>query len=145
MSDIQPLSKLSILGKIQSIEDGLLTLPQINIPLFHHHGKDSYAREAHIPKGSLVTGRVHLHDNMNFLMKGDISVMTEEGMKRFIAPSIICSKSGIKRIAYAHEDCIWVTVIGTEITNPDEIEAKFTASSERDYLEHCKPFELKGI
>ena len=56
-------------------------------------------------------------------MKGDIEVMTDTGIKRLTAPAIIPAKAGTKRVGYAYEDSIWVSVHATEETDMDRVEA----------------------
>ncbi len=79
-------------------------------PLKHTFSDGVYVREIFIPKGSLIVGKIHKHSHPNFLMKGDVSVMTEEGPKRLKAPLSMISPAGTKRVVYAHEDTVWVTI-----------------------------------
>ena len=81
-----------------------------NCPLKHSFCGNTYVREIFIPKGSLLTGKIHRHEHPNFLMKGDVSMVTEEGVERIQAPYHTISKPGIKRVIYTHEDTVWVTV-----------------------------------
>jgi hypothetical protein len=67
---------------------------------------------------------------LNILSKGEISVLTEDGIKRVSAPFHVVSPAGTKRIAYAHEDCVWTTIHGTEENDLEKIEAHFIAQSE---------------
>ena len=73
-----------------------------------------------------------------------MTVSGEEGMVRIQAPFSIVSPAGTKRIAYAHEDCIWTTVIGTELKDGDQIEEEFTADSEQSYLAFCDTLKMIG-
>lgn len=77
---------------------------------YHHFHKGIYAREVRIPKGTLVTGRIHKFSHLNMLTLGSIVVWTEQGMKYLHAPSVIKSEKGLKRIGYAITDCAWTTV-----------------------------------
>src|SRR6185369_5049805 len=99
--------------KITAFESWMKEEPQVEIPVIHHFSYGVYAREIHIPAGTLLTGEIHKYENLNFLLKGDISVMTETGVVRVQAPFTIVSPPGTKRIALAHTDCIWTTIHGT--------------------------------
>ena len=55
-------------------------------------------------------------------MQGDITVWTEEGMKRIQAPKIIKSYPGIKRVGLTHSDTIWVTVHATDAVEGCDLE-----------------------
>src|SRR5690606_23158826 len=81
----RPVSRDSILA----LERALLQQPQINAPLFHHFAGGVYARELHIPKGAALTGKIHRFGHINVLLKGDITVLTEHGMQRLVAPQIL--------------------------------------------------------
>ncbi len=88
--------------------DGALTADDFNTK--HHFSPGVYMRELFIPAGIALTGRIHTGEHMNILSKGKITVWTEDGMKTLTAPAVIRSKALMKRVGYAHEDSIWITV-----------------------------------
>ena len=61
------------------------------------------------------------------LSGGEISVSTQDGIVRVKAPFTLISPPGTKSIAYAHTECTWTTILATEETDPDKIEASFKA------------------
>lgn len=130
--------------KVFAIEQQMLAMPQIELKHIDHFSKGVYARELHIPAGTALTGRVHLFENLNILSKGVMSVMTESGVQRVEAPFTIVSPPGTKRVAYAHTDCVWTTVHGTDETDVDKIEEMFTTNSEVEYLAFVDTLKLKG-
>lgn len=80
-------------------------------PLQHDFTDGMYTRTISIPKGMILTGKIHRHDHPNFLMSGKVEVFTEdEGLQTLEAPMVIMSKSGTKRVVYALEDTVWSTV-----------------------------------
>jgi hypothetical protein len=72
---------------------------------------------------------------LNILSGGEISVSTQDGIMRVSAPFTVVSPPGTKRIAYAHTDCTWTTILATEETDPEKIEAHFTVATEKEFLE----------
>jgi hypothetical protein len=108
--------------KIIKLEDGMRKQEQIHIEPVHYFADGLYAREITIPKGTLLTGKIHLFEHINIISKGDISVLTEAGVKRIVAPATIISKPGIKRVGYAHEETVWTTVHSCRETDPDKAE-----------------------
>lgn len=112
-------------------------------PVKHYFSHGVYAREIFIPKGTVLIGKIHKYTQLNIMSKGELSVLTEEGIKRVKAPFTIVSPPGTKRIAYAHEDTIWTTVHGTDEIDLEKIEAHFIAQSEQDYLDFCGALEHK--
>lgn len=112
--------------QLAALEQAIVAyLPQVEMKVVHHFSKGVYARELHIPKGTVLTGHIHKFENLNIMSKGELTVLTEDGPIRVKAPFTIVSPAGTKRAAYAHEDTIWTTVHGTDLTDVDEIEKAF--------------------
>ena len=116
----------------------------IELPVKHHFAKGVYGRELFIPKGTVLTGKIHKYSQLNIMSQGEMSVLTDEGVKRVKAPFTIVSPPGTKRAAYAHEDTVWTTVHGTEETDLEKIESYFIAQDEAEYLEFCRTLHLEG-
>jgi quercetin dioxygenase-like cupin family protein len=115
-------------------EDALpsCTLTHTYTPIHEEYGCGTYARQMFIPKGTVIIGKIHRHEHLNFIMKGRVSVSTEFGPKYFEAPCVFVSEAGLKRAVYAEEDTIWVTVHTTKFTgeeNLDKMEAELIAPS----------------
>ena len=92
-------------------------------PLTHRFAEGVYVREIFIPAGTLIVGKIHKHTHPNFLMKGLVTVITEEGgMETLQAPKTMISPAGCKRVVFAHEDTVWVTVHVTSETDLEKIE-----------------------
>lgn len=98
-------------NQILALEEAMRQEPdQIHIEPVHYFAPGLYAREITIPKGAVLTGKIHLFGHINIISKGDISVLTEQGVKRIKAPATIVSEPGIKRVGFAHEETVWTTV-----------------------------------
>jgi len=104
-------------GILKMIANGAVkdTLPDCKLthyyaPIDENYGCGTYARQMFIPKGTLIIGKIHRHQHLNFIMQGKVSVSTEFGPKYFEAPCIFVSEVGLKRAVIAEEDTIWVTV-----------------------------------
>lgn len=106
----------------------------LELPVQHYFSQGVYGREMFIPAGTLVTGKIHKYTQLNVLLCGDLSVMTEDGVKRVKPPFVVVSPPGTKRVAFAHEDTRWLTIHGTDKTNVDEIEDEFIAQNEQEYI-----------
>lgn len=119
--------------KVLCLEAVLNQYPQLPEQLTHHFAAGVYARELFIPKDAVVVGKIHRHAHLNFLMKGDISVLTEHGVRRLKAPAVITSAPGIKRAGYAHEDSVWITVHATEETDLEKIEDQVICKSFEEF------------
>jgi hypothetical protein len=120
-------------GEIQRLEQFVLTCAQAEMPLRHFFAKGLYARELTIPKHCVLTGAIHKHQHINIIVKGDISVATEHGIKRIQAPYVLISEPGTKRAGFAHEETIWITVHAAEATTPEAAELELVTNEFADY------------
>lgn len=111
--------------RLDALESELRKHPQVEIEPRHYFAKGLYAREITIPRGTLLTGKIHTTQHINIISQGDISVLTEHGPKRVKAPCTLISPPGTKRAGYAHEDTVWTTIHANpnDLTDPDELEA----------------------
>jgi hypothetical protein len=136
------VSELSMREKVFAAEDYIRQMPQLDLKLVHYFSPGVYARELHIPAGVILTGEIHKYRQLNILSKGSISVLLEDGVKRIEAPFTVVSPAGTKRIAYAHTDCVWTTILGTHETDIEKIRDYFIAKSEREWLDFCASTSL---
>lgn len=132
----------SMRERVFIIEDEIRKLPKADITERHYFSPGVYAREITIPAGTVLTGKIHKYAQLNIVSKGDLSVLTEDGIQRIQAPFTIVSPPGTKRIAYAHEDTVWTTIHGTDETDLEKLEAHFIAQTEDEYLAFSKILEL---
>jgi quercetin dioxygenase-like cupin family protein len=132
------------LKRVLDLEDAIAKKPQVKLDPVHYLAGGVYARELLIPKGVVVTGKVHKGDHLFFVMSGDLEVMTDDGVKRVKGPAILSSKAGIKRVAYAYEDTICVAVHATDKTEIEDIEDELVEPA-RPHIEavHTKNIEGK--
>tara|TARA_S200002703_G_scaffold159766_2_gene174611 strand:+ start:8178 stop:8771 length:594 start_codon:yes stop_codon:yes gene_type:complete len=96
-----------------------------------------YIREIFNPAGQLLVTKVHKKQHAYFLQKGDMSIITEDGIKRIKAPYNGITEPDTKRLIYTHEDCIFITVHATNLNNVEEIEKEVVSDNyENDLLEN---------
>ena len=108
------------------------TLKHYFAPVVDEYGCGTYAREIHLPKGSLVVGKIHRHSHINIISKGVVSVVTEYGKKYYTAPCTFVSEVGLNRAVLVEEDTIWTTVHLTQHLGEDklaEIESEVIAET----------------
>lgn len=104
-------------------------------PLNHSFGDGLYIREITMPKNMLVVSRLHKFTHPYFILKGKVSVMTEDGVQHIQAPFAGMTKAGTKRVLYIHEECVWVTVHSNpeNKTKTDELENDICVDNFEDY------------
>lgn len=108
-------------------------LKEPECPLTHLFAPGVYGRQIFIPKDSLIVGKIHKFAHLNFLMKGKVTVATEEGPVQLEGPLMMVSKAGTKRVVYTHEDTWWATVHLTNETDLEKIEEEIIAPSYASY------------
>jgi len=132
-------------GKILDLEAAMLAQPEnlIHIEPVHYFANNLYAREITIPKDVTLTGHIHKTEHFCVLSKGEVSVYTEDGIKRLKASSVVHSLPGTKRVLYAHEESVWINFHHnpTNENDPEKMEEIFTVKN----FEELENFELKKI
>ena len=131
--DVSTLSKVEEVEKVMNAAAEGPDFVKLELPVKHIFSEGLYARELFIPAGTLLTGKIHKYKQLNILSSGRISVLMEDGMKEVSAPFSVVSPAGTKRIAFAHTDCVWTTILATEERDPEKIEDFFTCASSEEY------------
>jgi hypothetical protein len=114
------LQRLIADGAVESTLENC-TLKHYFSPKDEKYGCCTYAREMMIPKGTLIIGKIHRHQHLNFITQGKVIVYTEFGEKHLEAPCTFISEVGLKRAVYAEEDTLWTTVHMTAFDSEAEL------------------------
>ena len=116
--------------RIERLEQFILQAPQVDLQTRNYFAAGLYAREITIPAGTVLTGAVHKHEHMN-ICHGDITVWTDEGMRRITGHATLTSKPGMKRAGFAHADTVWTTIHATDETDIEKLEDMLVEESHR--------------
>jgi len=98
-------------------------------PTKHSFADGQYIREIHNPAGLILVTKIHAKTHPFFLMKGKMTIVTEEGVEEISAPYQGITKAGVKRVIQTHTDCVFITVHQTDKLSIEEIEEEVIASS----------------
>lgn len=113
-----------------SVDAGEMVDTAETYPLKHTFADGIYVREMSIPAGHMIVGKIHRHDHLNFISKGRVTVITEQGgVEELTGPCTMISPAGVKRLLFTHEDTVWTVAHVTDKTDLDEIEAEVIAAS----------------
>ena len=126
--------KISELEKeIVEVEGGMTgeLLHQTN-PVKHTFAGGCYVREIYNPANELIITKIHKKEHPFFLMKGEMSILTEEGIEHIKAPYQGVTKAGTKRAIYTHEECTFITVHATENTTIEDVEEEVVCTKYED-------------
>jgi quercetin dioxygenase-like cupin family protein len=107
---------------VHRLQRELLKLPQIEPETKHYFADGMYVREVFRKAGTLIIGKVHKKEHFFILVSGELSVWSQDGVTRAKAPFVWISPIGTKRVTYAHEDSIAMTVHQVSSRDIEEIE-----------------------
>lgn len=120
--------------EILRAEAALLTLPQIELKPNHYFAKGLYARELFMPKGSAVTGKIHVKEHLVIILYGDVTVASNDGVERYVGPCTFVGKPGSKRALFMHEDTLWTAIHATDETTVEACEATLATNDYNEFL-----------
>ena len=83
-----------------------------------------YLRRMILNEGTTIVSGTHRRDHVWFLLEGNITVSSEEGVEQYVAPYIGFSPSGTQRVIYANEYSVFQNVFQNPLglTDLDELE-----------------------
>jgi len=109
--------------KIDELESVMNEYPKIDCPLTHRFVGGLYIREIFMPAGSMITSMIHKTTHPFFVMRGKVSVYSEnDGTQLIEAPYIGTTTPNTRRVLYIHEATIWATTHITDIKPEDDSE-----------------------
>lgn len=133
--NLQEIQRIGLLKKeeikrfLSSVETQMLKMPQCELPIKHYFSKGVYGREMTQSANSFVMGKIHKHSTMNVLSKGELSILSVDGIVRIKAPYTFVSSPGAKRLIYAHEESVFSNFHATEETDIEKIEEQFISKT----------------
>ena len=136
LGDVQ---KQSYINAVQQLQSNIKENAElIDVPVQHHFAPGVYMRQMDAKAGTLVVSKMHRTEHMNVLLKGSLTIATENGIEYLQAPCVIKSMPGTKRIGYFHEDTSWMTVHPTTETDLAKIEQQVIVpeTQELEFLEN---------
>jgi ribosomal protein L31 len=101
-------------------------------PLEHTFADGMYIRKIVMPAGQLIISKIHKQQHPFFILSGDVSVMTENGVVRYNKPFNGITEVGTQRILYTHAETTWITVQRTDETDVEKIVNTLTAKDFND-------------
>ena len=111
-------------------------------PVKHTFAGGCYIREIYNPAHELIVTKIHKKEHPFFLMKGEMSILTEEGIQNIKAPYQGVTKPGTKRAIYTHEECVFITVHATDSTVVKDVEEEVVCTKYEDLPAGCDALEI---
>lgn len=124
MTAIATMSDNAI-GKVRSLENLTLTLPQVPIPTGHQFHAGVYARTICIPAGVLLTGALIKIPTV-LIVSGDVVMYGGGGGTRVTGYRVL-EAAAHRKMAFAAEADTYLTMIfATDATTVEDAEREFT-------------------
>jgi len=140
------LINAEFINKVEQLESSMLAMDTPLIakgnsdmfPLKHSFSEGIYIREMFMKKTGVVIGKLYKISHTWFLLEGEITVATDEGVNHYIAPCYVYAPEGTKRVIYAVEDSVFVNVYPNpeNITDIPALEDMLTCKSYDEYKEY---------
>jgi hypothetical protein len=111
METIKDLKTTDFINQVDELEAQMVgNYELVNCPLVHRFTDGLYVRQVSIPKGTLATSEIHLTQHQYFLLKGKVTVWSNNNEPITIeAPYIGTTEPNTRRVVYVWEDCVWAT------------------------------------
>lgn len=142
-------ARKAMIAKMLEFESVLGSMPGAKFgddacPLKHTFADGLYIRQMTAPEGMLNVSKIHKTTHPYFILKGEFSVLTENGLIRIKAPHTGITKAGTKRIVYFHAETVWITVHATNETDLERIEEEIMAKSYEELPENIREILCHG-
>ena len=111
-------------------------------PVKHTFVGGCYVREIYNPANELIITKIHKKEHPFFLMQGEMSILTEDGIEHIKAPYQGVTKVGTKRAIYTHEECIFITVHATDNTSIEDVEEEVVCTRYEDLPKGCDALDM---
>lgn len=117
VKEMNPVLKSVIRSFEAKIRNSPTNIDVDEFPVKHSFAEGVYIREILMPKNMVIVGKLHRDSYFNVMVSGDISCLTENGIKRLVGTHESIAPPMTKRFGYTHEDTRWITVH----SNPENI------------------------
>lgn len=137
----------NINDSIDRLEQVMLeNFPFIDCPLVHRFTNGLYVREIHMPKGALITSKIHKTQHQFFVLQGS-AIVWIDGVETLVkAPYIGITEPNTRRVLYILEDSIWATSHpNPDNENVEQIEDRIIEKHDNVYLDENIKIKLKEL
>lgn len=119
--------------KILELEETLRGMPQLDLPVKHYQIEGVYVRELFLPKGTVLTGKIHNTEHISILSQGELMVVSEQGTFSLKAPYTVIDKPGTKRAGYAVTDCTFINVMRSDKLTIEDLEEELVSDTFEEF------------
>lgn len=124
------------IDRIVQLEEAGKKLPQADLRLVDRFVGALYVRQIIIPAGVMITSRVYKRTYVDIMISGNITITDTNGTYDLKGYNVLEGTAGRKRVGFAHEDTIWLTVHDCVDIKTDDPESDISFETLDQYQEH---------
>lgn len=109
MGAIVTIEEQELIKPILELENALLEMPQVDLPLCHDFCSGVYARTLIIPAGVCLTGAIHKDESFFVVRSGVLIITTDEGAQQVGPGFMSVTRPHSKRAGLAVTDVVCTT------------------------------------
>lgn len=124
------IEKQSLPVLLDKLESAGLALPQIACDVMHAFSGGIYIRQVTLKAGTLVMGHRHKTTHCNIMLTGRMTMFGLNGKRDLLVAPVICTAEPGRKVAYIHEDVLWLNLFPTDETDVEKLESLFLDKTE---------------
>lgn len=118
----------SAIEKVRVVQNAMLELPQVDLPVHHTLHGGMYSRSLVIPAGVAIAGAFILVPTM-LIVSGNVTVYANDQSYEIDGYRVLVASAGRKQVFVAHSDTNMTMLFSTDATTVEAAENKFTSES----------------
>jgi hypothetical protein len=126
-SRIAVMSEAAI-EKVRVVQNEMLKMPQVNLPVHHTLHGGMYSRSLVIPAGVALAGAFILVPTM-LIVSGNVTVYANDQAYEIDGYQVLVASAGRKQLFVAHSDTNMTMLFATTATTVEAAEDEFTSES----------------
>lgn len=118
----------SAIEKVRVVQNEMLKMPQVNLPVHHTLHGGMYSRSLVIPAGVALAGAFILVPTM-LIVSGNVTVYANDQAYEIDGYQVLVASAGRKQLFVAHSDTSMTMLFATTATTVEAAEDEFTSES----------------
>jgi len=104
-----------------------------DLPVVHHFGGGTYAKETYIPAGCVLVQHQHVYEHLSILASGvaEVDLALREG------PCVVVIPARTYHRVRAVTDCVWFCIHATEERDPERVDETLVLPLDQERLQEA--------
>lgn len=118
----------SAIEKVRLVQDAMLKLPQVDLPVHHILHGGMYSRSLVIPAGVAIAG-AFIQVATTLVVSGNVTVYANDQAYEIDGYQVLVASAGRKQVFVAHTDTNMTMTFATDAKTVEDAENEFTSES----------------